>query len=629
MNTNPLTFGLRIHLFLGALLLLATTGAPSGAQTGALPIAEQEPDPAPAPSVPAEMLSPRAVLEAFVERMLADEKKSAAELLDLSQLSAIAAATHGPDLAYKLFRIVPAVGSPPRLPDSSRDPLWAPDTQELDFRRVPTDPDHPSPWPISDWLIAPTAEADKITLTRGDDGAWRASAEPVSEIDSLFEASEEEIDDRAEQSRSLVENGLATEVQEPSETLSLSLRRLFPQPLRKTYLLLPTYQWILLLALLPLGHAVQVTVRNSLTWLSDRIIARYDPEFATDHETTVSVWRPIGRLAAATSWVFGAAYAIDLPGHVTNVLLGVLVFLAAVAAVIACFRVIDLVAAYMARRAERQGKKFDDLVVPLLASTLKVVAVLSGVVVTTATFKTELPATLLGGLGIGGIAIALASQETLSNFIGSISLVFDRPFEVGDWIKVDTIEGEVESVGFRSTRIRTGPNSQVTLPNSKLGSANVDNLGARKYRRYLTKIGLEYGSTPEQIEAFCEGLRELIRRHPHTRKDFYAAYFNDFGPSALEVLLVVYFQVPDWATELRERHRLLADIVRLAGKVGVSFAFPTQTLHIHQAEAASPPVSPEEPVEFGARTAAEIAGELPNYQDRPGKVKFSGPTQFD
>ncbi|MEO0717053.1 MAG: mechanosensitive ion channel domain-containing protein, partial [Planctomycetota bacterium] len=256
---------------------------------------------------------------------------------------------------------------------------------------------------------------------------------------------------------------------------------------------------------------------------------------------------------------------------------------------------------------------------------------LAGVLATITALSGTLPSTLIGGLGIGGIAIALASQETLSNFIGSLTLLFDRPFGVGDWIKVDAIEGEVESLGFRSTRIRTGPNSQVTLPNSKLVATSVDNLGRRKYRRYLNKLGLEYGTPPERIEAFCEGIRELIRRHPHTRKDFYAAYFNDFGPSSLDVIVVVFFEAPDWVTELRERHRLLADILRLAEEVGVSFAFPTQTVHLHRETDGTelPDLEADQPDLAGAKAAAEIAGELPNYQDRPGRVKFPGPTPID
>ncbi|MEM8866167.1 MAG: mechanosensitive ion channel domain-containing protein, partial [Planctomycetota bacterium] len=298
-----------------------------------------------------------------------------------------------------------------------------------------------------------------------------------------------------------------------------------------------------------------------------------------------------------------------------------------VAGVYAVFAVIDLLANYFSQRAKRTNRKFDDLIVPVAAATARAVVILTAVLLAVVAFGKDIPATLLGGLGLGGIAIALASQETLSNFFGSITVLFDRPFEVGDWVLIDGIEGEIVTVGFRSTRIRTALNSEVTMPNNKLATAAIDNWGRRRYRRYLTRLGVEYHTTPEQIEAFCEGIRELIRRQPHTRKDFYAAYFNDYGASALEILLVVYFEVPDWPTELRERHRLLADILRLAKKLGIGFAFPTQTVHLHRGEPAGAPPEILDPDHTGQAEAAQIAGELLNYQDRPGPVKFTGPTQ--
>ncbi len=120
----------------------------------------------------------------------------------------------------------------------------------------------------------------------------------------------------------------------------------------------------------------------------------------------------------------------------------------------------------------------------------------------------------------------------------------------------------------------------MTLPNSLLTTAVVDNMGRRRYRRIKTTLGLQYNTTPDQLEAFCEGVRELVRRHPNTRKDYFHVYFNDFGPSSLDVMLYCFVQCPDWGAELQSRHSLLANIVRLADKLGVQFAFPTRTLHM-------------------------------------------------
>ena len=115
------------------------------------------------------------------------------------------------------------------------------------------------------------------------------------------------------------------------------------------------------------------------------------------------------------------------------------------------------------------------------------------------------------------MALALASQDALGNVFGSFLVLIDRPFEIGDWIIFEDHEGMVESMGIRSTRIRTFYNSQVTVPNSKFTTAIVDNMGRREFRRLRTTLGLEYDSTPALITAFCEGVRELIRQHPNTR----------------------------------------------------------------------------------------------------------------
>lgn len=604
------------------LLVLASVAPAAVAQPAATGEAETTEVPATAPEagpkVPASMRSPRAVLTEFLQRIRADQKKEAAELLDLSALNAATSESRGPDLAYKLYAAMQRLVRLPASEEGDIDDLFTALTNnEAALTLVPNSDSYAEPWKLSEWTEQTDPQAAQIVIAQNPETkVWKFSQQTVAAIDSLYESLE---------TKEVIAK--PTGGDEPTETFGILLRNAFPQSLRTTYFLLPTYQWLLLLALAPLGRFAEKLSRQVLTAIADTVLRRYDPEFFSSTDTSRRVWRPMGRLANAAVWVIGA-YLIELPVHVTDVLLVVLLFVAIVMAILAVFRIIDLVSDYFVRRAKRSQRKFDDLLVPLAASTIKIVAALFGVLATVAAFNSELPSALLGGLGIGGIAIALASQETLSNFIGSITVLFDRPFEVGDWVKVDGVEGEIESLGFRSTRIRTGMNSQVTLPNSKLASSSVDNWGRRKYRRYLNKLGLEYGTSPERIEAFCEGIREIIRRQPHTRKDFYAANFNDFGASSLDIIVVVFFEVPDWATELRERHRLLADILRLAEELGIGFAFPTQTVHLQrEVDTAAPPDLPNEDPEItGARAGAKIAGELPNYQDRPGKVKFPGPT---
>ena len=169
----------------------------------------------------------------------------------------------------------------------------------------------------------------------------------------------------------------------------------------------------------------------------------------------------------------------------------------------------------------------------------------------------------------------------MKNLFGSLLVIVDQPFSVGDYFKVGSVDGTIEELGFRSTRIRTPENSLVTLPNSNLITSAVDNLGARPYRRWKMSLGLTYDTPPEKIEAFCEGIRELIRNHPQTRKEAYYVYFNQFSASSLDVLVQLHFDVPGYEAELIAKQELGLDFLRLAEKLGVEMAYPTQTVHVH------------------------------------------------
>ena len=192
-----------------------------------------------------------------------------------------------------------------------------------------------------------------------------------------------------------------------------------------------------------------------------------------------------------------------------------------------------------------------------------------------------LPAySVVAGLGVGGLAVALAAQQTLANLLGSLIIMFEKPFAIGHWIKVNDIEGVVEDVGFRSTRIRTFYNSLVTIPSSDLVSSTVDNMERREYRRVKTLLSVTYDTPAVKIEDFIAGIRGILESHPATKKDEIRVAFNEFGASSLDILLIFFIKVPGYAAELAERQRIFLAILTLAEKLGVRFAFPTQTLHV-------------------------------------------------
>ena len=225
--------------------------------------------------------------------------------------------------------------------------------------------------------------------------------------------------------------------------------------------------------------------------------------------------------------------------------------------------------------------KLDDQLVPILNNFLTGIVLFVGVLKMLTLFGID-ATTVIAGASIGGLAVALASQDTVKNLIGTFMIFLDKPFHIGDWIEAGEVVGSVEEVGFRSSRIRAVDTSIYQIPNSKLSELVINNKGLRLYRRYNTKLGLRYDTPPELIEAFVKGLRELIIAHPETRSESYNVEFTGFGDSALLIMINVYFKSLEWGTEQSSKHRLHIAIVKLAKALGVDFAFPSSSLIIEQ-----------------------------------------------
>jgi MscS family membrane protein len=187
---------------------------------------------------------------------------------------------------------------------------------------------------------------------------------------------------------------------------------------------------------------------------------------------------------------------------------------------------------------------------------------------------------VIAGLGVGGLAVALAARDSLANLLGSVLIMFEQPFRVGHRIRVAGGEGTVEDVGFRSTRIRTADKSLISIPNNSVVNATVENLSVRDSFRQRLLIQVTYDTSKEKLAAFSQAVKQLIEENPFTIKDNIHVRFNDFGESSLNILVIFYLQVPNYATELEEREKILLQVMTLANEMGVDFAFPTQTLHV-------------------------------------------------
>lgn len=188
-------------------------------------------------------------------------------------------------------------------------------------------------------------------------------------------------------------------------------------------------------------------------------------------------------------------------------------------------------------------------------------------------------ASLIAGLGIGGLAVALAAQKTFENVFGAFAIGLDQPFREGDYIGVDTVQGTVEAIGLRSTRIRTLDRTIVSIPNGKLADARVESFAARDRIRFTCDVRLGYSVTAAQVRAVVAGIDALLRAHPKIWPDP-AVRLEKLGDSSIEVDVLAWFATTDWNEFTVIRQEMLLGIMDVVEKAGTALAYPTQTVQV-------------------------------------------------
>jgi MscS family membrane protein len=186
----------------------------------------------------------------------------------------------------------------------------------------------------------------------------------------------------------------------------------------------------------------------------------------------------------------------------------------------------------------------------------------------------------LAGLGVGGIAVALAAQKTLENVIAGASLIFDKAVRVGDFLKMGDVTGTVDHIGLRSTRIRTLDRTLVSVPNSQIANASLETLSARDKFWFHPLLGLRFETTPEQLHRVLEDVRRLLCDQPRVDLESVRVRFVRLGTFSLDIEVSAYFFASDWNHFLELQERLLSDIAAIVNRAGTSFAFPSQTMYI-------------------------------------------------
>ena len=227
----------------------------------------------------------------------------------------------------------------------------------------------------------------------------------------------------------------------------------------------------------------------------------------------------------------------------------------------------------------RTENRMDEQLLPVVSRILRIVITIVATVYILRTLNVNVAA-LIAGLSIGALALALAAQDTVKNLIGSVMIFVDRPFQVDDYIIGSGFEGTVTEIGFRSTRLLTVDTSIVSVPNGIIANMSLTNLGVRTFRIFNIMLSITYDTPPDRIEGFVEQLRALVIQHPNTNKENYHVYLREMGDSGIKIMFRCYLDVPSFADELVAKEKMYLDIIRIADRMGVEFAFPTTTVHL-------------------------------------------------
>ena len=345
------------------------------------------------------------------------------------------------------------------------------------------------------------------------------------------------------------------------------------------------WQWLALPALALVALVIGRVLGAFTTAVLQRIFRRTPTEWDE---------RLLRRTSPALTLLWGvAAAAVLLPWlallpEASRLVRSLLGGLATLAAFWALWRSVDVWSQYLMLRPWAADNPSARSLLMVTRNLLKVIVAVGGVVATLAAFGYPV-ATMLAGLGIGGLALAFGAQKTIENLFGSVALAADQPFRVGDFVKIQDFTGNVERIGMRSTQIRTLDRTVITLPNGQLSEMRIEDFGSRDRIRFATTVSLVYETTEAQMRAVVSGIEGTLRAMPHVWPDLVVSKFLAFGNSSLDIEVLCWFQTTD-INEFRElRQDALLGIMKVVREAGTDFAYPTQTIHLESPAVATPP----------------------------------------
>jgi MscS family membrane protein len=241
----------------------------------------------------------------------------------------------------------------------------------------------------------------------------------------------------------------------------------------------------------------------------------------------------------------------------------------------------EIPADWFSRLALSTENTLDDMMSPIIRKSLRVTIVILVLVQIAQTLSDKPITSIIAGLGIGGLAVALAAQDSLKNFFGSVVLFIDKPFEIGNRIVVDDNDGVVETVGLRSTKIRNLDGHLITIPNGELANKMIRNIGNRPYIKRTANITITYDTPPEKIDRALEIVKELLSNHEGMNEAFPPrVFFSELNADSLNIMAIYWYHPPDYWMYMEFSERFNKELYRRFNEEGIDFAVPTQTIYL-------------------------------------------------
>ena len=320
-----------------------------------------------------------------------------------------------------------------------------------------------------------------------------------------------------------------------------------------------------------LGYRVLIRLLKT-RWLLT--LTKNQPEL---YESIIGLLKKPLRLLQVTLAVAIGLHFFALPKPIAGLASNLLLALLTASVAFVLVKLVDVLVAVLKPRIAESDSRLDDQLLPVLSGVLKafILVIIGALILQNSGYNIS---SLLAGLGLGGLAVALALQPTLANMFAAITLFVDRPFQVGDGVSVAGISGAIENIGLRSTRIRTYEGTLVTIPNSAVVNSQIDNLQARPTRRTNFTIGVTYDTSSEKLRKAVAILRDVMEQHPGT--DTSRAHFKSYGESALILDAAHWCQYLDYGEYLTCLEEINFEIKKRFESEGIAMAYPTQTVYL-------------------------------------------------